>query len=72
MGEVTGGPAPLDSDGDGIPDAWEIAHGLNPRDAADAAKPDASGYTHLEVYVNSLAAGRTSSSTLLNKMAAPF
>ena len=55
MGEVTGGPAPLDSDGDGMPDAWEIAHELNPRDAADAAKLDASGYTQLEVYVNSLA-----------------
>jgi len=55
MGEVKGGPAPLDSDGDGMPDAWEIAHGLNPRDAADAAKLDASGYTQLEVYVNSLA-----------------
>jgi hypothetical protein len=40
LGEVKGGPAPLDSDGDGIPDAWEIAHGLNPHDAADAAKLD--------------------------------
>ena len=58
MGEVTGGPAPLDSDGDGISDAWEIAHGLNPRDAADAAKLDASGYTHLEVYLNSLTVPR--------------
>ena len=58
MGEVTGGPAPLDSDGDGISDAWEIAHGLNPRDAADAAKLDASGYTHLEVYINSLTVPR--------------
>jgi len=55
LGEVKGGPAPLDSDGDGMPDAWEIAHGLNPRDAADAAKLDGSGYTQLEVYVNRLA-----------------
>jgi hypothetical protein len=55
LGEVLGGPAPLDSDGDGIPDAWETAHGLNPRDAADAAGLDASGYTHLEVYLNRLA-----------------
>jgi pectate lyase len=55
MGEVKGGPAPLDSDGDGMPDAWEAAHGLNPRDAADAAGLDSSGYTHLEVYLNSLA-----------------
>ena len=55
LGEVVGGPAPLDSDHDGIPDAWEIARGLNPRDAADAAGLDSSGYTHLEVYLNSLA-----------------
>ncbi|HTL59288.1 MAG TPA: leucine-rich repeat domain-containing protein [Candidatus Limnocylindrales bacterium] len=27
---------PLDSDGDGMPDAWEIAHGLNPYDSRDA------------------------------------
>jgi len=55
LGEVVGGTAPLDSDHDGIPDAWETAHGLNPRDAADAAKLDSSGYTHVEVYLNSLA-----------------
>jgi pectate lyase len=53
--EVVGGSVPLDSDGDGIPDAWETAHGLNPRDAADAAGLDSSGYTHLEIYLNSLA-----------------
>ena len=27
----------LDTDRDGMPDAWENAHGLNPRDPADAA-----------------------------------
>jgi hypothetical protein len=54
LGEVVGGPAPLDSDGDGIPNAWETAHGLNPKDAADAAGLDPSGYTRLEVYLNSL------------------
>lgn len=30
--------APADSDKDGIPDAWETAHGLNPMDPSDAAK----------------------------------
>ncbi|MES2696516.1 MAG: pectate lyase [Verrucomicrobiota bacterium] len=48
-------PAPVDTDHDGIPDAWEKAHGLNPNDPADgarAAKLD--GYTHLELYLNSL------------------
>lgn len=49
------GKAQRDSDGDGIPDAWEKTHGLNPRNAADgAAIAAASGYTNLEVYMNSL------------------
>jgi hypothetical protein len=50
-------PAPLDSDGDGMPDAWEAAQGLNPSDPADAARVDpASGYTVLERYLNGLVA----------------
>jgi hypothetical protein len=46
-----------DSDGDGIPDAWEIAHGLNPNDASDACKPakNGGGYTNIEVYLNTVA-----------------
>ena len=49
--------APKDSDGDGIPDDWEIAHGLNPEDPADASAParDGGGYTNIETYVNGLA-----------------
>lgn len=46
-------PAP-DSDGDGMPDAWEKSKGLNPKDAADRNKLDASGYTMLEVYLAEL------------------
>jgi alpha-tubulin suppressor-like RCC1 family protein len=30
------GPSVIDTDGDGISDAWELAHGLNPNSAADA------------------------------------
>ena len=29
--------APKDSDGDGMPDAWERRHGLNPQNASDAS-----------------------------------
>lgn len=45
-----------DSDGDGMPDAWEKAHRLNPADAADgrACTLSSEGYTNLEVYLNGL------------------
>ncbi|KAA9333512.1 pectate lyase [Hymenobacter busanensis] len=48
-------PAPADADHDGMPDAWEKKHGLNPQDAADRQKTGANGYTMLETYLNSLA-----------------
>ena len=48
-------PAPADADRDGMPDAWELAHGLNPADPADRnTDRDADGYTNLEEYLNSL------------------
>ncbi len=47
-------PAPADSDHDGMPDRWEKSHGLNPHDAADRNCQTKSGYTALEVYLNSL------------------
>jgi hypothetical protein len=53
--EYRGGPAPKDSDQDGMPDDWETAHGLNAKDATDAAGIARSGYTNLEQYINSLA-----------------
>lgn len=43
-----------DSDNDGIPDAWESSHGLNPKDATDAAVITKSGYANIEIYLNSL------------------
>ncbi len=48
--------APLDSDGDGMPDEWEIANGLNPNDQADGPATAENGYTNLENYLNSLVA----------------
>ncbi|KAI0841190.1 polysaccharide lyase family 1 protein [Hypoxylon sp. FL0890] len=53
-GSGASGAALTDSDGDGIPDAWEDAHGLNSHDASDAMKISSSGYANIEVYVNSL------------------
>jgi hypothetical protein len=44
-----------DSDNDGIPDAWERKHHLNPHNPADAQKLDPkSGFTNLEIYLNDL------------------
>ncbi len=49
------GPVPKDSDGDGIPDAWETAHKLRPDDPSDALRLSSEGYTALEYYLNDLA-----------------
>lgn len=43
-----------DSDDDGMPDAYEVKNGLNPKDASDAAKISKSGYSNIEVYLNSV------------------
>lgn len=52
-------PAPPDADSDGMPDAWEKARGLDPRNAADAAADrDGDGYTNIEEYLNALAGGQ--------------
>jgi uncharacterized repeat protein (TIGR01451 family) len=43
--------SPRDTDHDGIPDDWEVAHGLNPNDASDALlDSDCDGLTNLEEY----------------------
>lgn len=44
-------PFDPDTDGDGMDDAWEVDHGLDPRSAADAAAdPDGDGHTNIEEY----------------------
>ncbi len=64
MEGLTPGTAPADGDKDGIPDAWEKAHGLNPGDPKDnnkivpagASRGDRhKGYTYIEYYINELA-----------------
>lgn len=48
-------PAPPDADRDGMPDAWEKMHGLNPHDPADRnLDRNGDGYTNLEEYLNEL------------------
>jgi hypothetical protein len=42
----------IDTDGDGLDDAWESTHGLNPNNAADAATDlDGDGLTNLQEYL---------------------
>jgi hypothetical protein len=55
FGTLAPGTPPLDTDGDGMPDAWETANGLDPQDPADgSADADGDGYTNLEAYLASL------------------
>jgi hypothetical protein len=56
IGKVVGATAPLDSDADGMPNAWEDARGLNKNNKQDATVRSTTnpGYLNIEVYVNSL------------------
>lgn len=70
LATVAGAAAvPTDSDGDGLPDSWEAAHGLDPQadssagsglgnDPANGIAGCTAGYTNLECYLNELAAAR--------------
>lgn len=53
--ELKSAPAPIDTDRDGMPDAWETARGLDAANPADGVTIAADGYTHLEHYLNELA-----------------
>lgn len=62
-GVLNGAAAAIDSDGDGMPDYWEKAMGLNASDSSDAMTLGADGYANIERYLNWLADPHAMTST---------
>lgn len=52
--ELKKGTVLKDTDGDGMPDDWEIANKLDPKVANANGKNLSTGYDNIEVYINSL------------------
>jgi autotransporter-associated beta strand protein len=52
------GTSRMDTDNDGMPDAWETANGTNPA-VNDAMLIATSGYTNIENYINSIGAANS-------------
>ena len=52
-GIVNNGSSKVDTDRDGMPDTWELSHGMNPYSSLDQNLDyDGDGYTNIEEYIN--------------------
>lgn len=58
FGTITGGTPPVDTDGDGMPDSWEVKYGLDPNVNNADGDFDGTGYTNIEKYINSIVDGQ--------------
>ncbi len=56
--DLKSAPAPRDGDNDGIPDAWERKHGLDPKRADGNVDADRDGYTNLEEWLAEVAGSK--------------
>ena len=54
---IEGDSLALDTDGDGLPDLYEMEIGLDALDVADGAAITSEGYSQLELYLNGVASG---------------
>ncbi|KAF3917066.1 hypothetical protein ABW20_dc0100462 [Dactylellina cionopaga] len=64
---LNGGTKWVDTDGDGIPDAAEIAMGTDPNKADSMEDKDGNGYKNIEDWANSLVGGGSAVSTTTTK-----
>jgi pectate lyase len=61
----------FDTDRDGMPDSWELEHGLDPGAADNNGDFDTDGYTNLEEYINEIAAWPASTPALFSGRRGP-
>jgi hypothetical protein len=54
FGSLNGSDPIVDSDGDGMPDDWEVYYGLDPTQDNSRGDFDGTGYTNIEKYINSI------------------
>jgi hypothetical protein len=66
-------PNPVDSDDDGIPNCWEISHGLNPNDPFDADQmADEQGHSQYQKFIMESIASTASSSSASSSGCTPL